>query len=273
MQAPELIQVRSYGDSGPYVSLLHGGPGAAGEMVPVARNLCSRFRVLEPLQRTSGTVPLTVARHVKDLHDVLQEPLQAGPVRLVGFSWGAMLALTYAARYPEKIDRVILIGCGTFDKHSRQIYETNIKQRTDTDTQRHIENIQAQLTAENDRKRRNELFAEFGYIYTRLQSYKPIKTDFEKVLKYDEIGFRQTWAGALSLQEQGIQPAEFEHIQALVTMIHGDNDPHPGPLIYKTLTKFICDIKYLELSRCGHKPWIEIEAKNEFYKILTECLT
>jgi len=272
MKTPKLIQVRSYGDSGPYVILLHGGPGAAGEMAPVALNLYSRFQVIEPLQRTCSKVPLTVARHVEDLHDVLREPLQAGPVRLVGFSWGAMLALTYAARYPEKIDRIILIGCGTFDKQSRQIYQNNIKRRMDTETQHRMDDIQAQLTVENNPKRRNELFAEFGSIYNRLQSYKPLKTDFKEVLNYDEAGFRQTWADALSLQEQGIQPAEFANIRAPVTMIHGDEDPHPGPLIYKTLTKFIQNIKYRELSRCGHKPWIESEVNNEFYKILTECL-
>jgi len=45
-------------------------------MAPVAWCLSDRFQVLEPLQRTSGVVQ--------------------GPVRLVGFSWGAMLALTEA---------------------------------------------------------------------------------------------------------------------------------------------------------------------------------
>jgi pimeloyl-ACP methyl ester carboxylesterase len=272
MQTCEFIQVRFYGDSGPYVVLLHGGPGAAGEMAPVARNLCSKFRVLEPLQRTSGKVPLTVACHVEDLHDVLREPLQAGAIRLVGFSWGAMLALTYAARYPEKIDRAILIGCGTFDKQSRQIYQNNIKQRMDAQTQHRIDDIQAQLNVENNPKRRNELFAEFGSLYTRLQSYKHIKTNLKEALYYDETGFRETWADVLSLQEQGTQPEEFMHIKAPVTMIHGNEDPHPGPLIYKSLAKFIRDIKYLELSRCGHKPWIESEAKNEFYRFLNESL-
>jgi pimeloyl-ACP methyl ester carboxylesterase len=209
---------------------------------------------------------------VEDLHNVLREPLHTGPVRLVGFSWGAMLALTYAARRPHEINHVILIGCGTFDKHSRKIYQNNMKERMDTDTLHRIDDIQERLAVEDNRKRRNELFAEFGSIYTRLQSFKPDKTQTEEALNYDEIGFRETWADALSLQEKGIQPAEFTNIKAPVTMIHGDEDPHPGPLIYKSLEKSISDIKYIELPRCGHKPWIESEAKNEFYKILTKCL-
>ncbi len=85
------ISVRHYGERGSYLVLLHGRPGVQGETAPVAWCLSDRFQVLEPLQRTSGVVPLTVARHVADLHEVLR-----GPVRLVGFSWGAMLALTEA---------------------------------------------------------------------------------------------------------------------------------------------------------------------------------
>ena len=90
------LSVRHYGERGSYLVLLHGGPGVPGETAPVAWCLSDRFQVLEPLQRTSGVVPLTLARHVADLHEVLRGPLREGPVRLVGFSWGAMLALTEA---------------------------------------------------------------------------------------------------------------------------------------------------------------------------------
>lgn len=272
MQPSGPIEVRCYGKSGPYVVLLHGGPGAPGEMVPVARHLCDRFRILEPLQRTSGEVPLTVARHVADLREALQGPLKEGPVRLVGFSWGAMLALTYAARHPAHVERVILIGCGTFDQRSRETYQARLAQRMDEDTRRRIEGIKAQLASEQDRCRRNELLAQFGSLYTRLQSCNPLPADPEEALPCDEKGFEETWRDALALQERGVQPAEFVRIQAPVTMIHGDSDPHPGALIHESLAAFIRDIRYREVPRCGHKPWMEREAKERFYKILDESL-
>ena len=55
--------------------LLHGGPGAPGYMAPVARELSDAFRIIEPLQRGSGEEPLTVARHIADLHDLIVFPL------------------------------------------------------------------------------------------------------------------------------------------------------------------------------------------------------
>jgi pimeloyl-ACP methyl ester carboxylesterase len=271
MEHSGLIHVRSYGDDGPYVVLLHGGPGAPGQVAPVARFLSGRFRILEPLQRLSGDVPLTVARHVRDLHEVLEGPVQEGPVRLVGFSWGAMLALTYAARYPDEIDRVILIGCGTFDRHARQLYQDSMEKRMDTHDRHRIDELETLLAYEEDPVRRNELFAQFGEIYTRIQSCNPLPVSTE-VLVHDEAGFRQTWMDALSLQEQGLQPEEFKAINAHVTMIHGDEDPHPGELIYDSLVPFIPDIAYREVPRCGHIPWMEREAREVFYQLLLECL-
>ena len=68
----QVIQSRRYGLSGPTVVLLHGGPGAAGEMAPLAVQLSDEFDVIEPLQRGGGALPLTVAVHVADLHQVMK---------------------------------------------------------------------------------------------------------------------------------------------------------------------------------------------------------
>src|SRR5437870_2762236 len=111
------IDVRTYGVRGPPVVVLHGGPGAPGSAAGLARSLGSQFRVLEPLQRRSGMVPLTVARHVVDLADVAPED-----AAIVGWSWGAMLALSYAAAHPDRVRSLALVACGTYDEGSRVLY-------------------------------------------------------------------------------------------------------------------------------------------------------
>ena len=272
MQPSRPIEIRFCGENGPFVVLVHGGPGAAGQMGAVGRRLSGRFRVVEPLQRASGVVPLTVAQHVADLCEVLRGPLEEGPVRLVGFSWGAMLALTYAARYPTQVERLILIGCGTFDRRAREAYEAAMTERMDADLRRRFEELTVRLAGETDRRRRDKLFAEFGSLCTRIQAFDPLASESEEEMLYDEVGFRETWSDAVSLQEQGIQPAEFAAVKAPVTMIHGDADPHPGRLIFESLEPIISNIQYRELSRCGHTPWIERHAKEAFYELLGECL-
>jgi pimeloyl-ACP methyl ester carboxylesterase len=120
------IEVRKYaGAVGPVV-LLHGGPGAPGAVAGLATGLAGDFEVWEPLQRRSGEVELTVDRHVDDLHDVAPHP-----VLIVGHSWGAMLGLSYAARYPELVRALTLVGCGTYTQASRDEYERRINATRD----------------------------------------------------------------------------------------------------------------------------------------------
>ncbi len=84
-------------------------------MAPVARGLAESFQVLEPLQHGRGERPLTVGRHVADLRALIE--LCGGGARpaLLDHSWGAMLALAFAAAHPGLAGPLVLIGCGTFD--------------------------------------------------------------------------------------------------------------------------------------------------------------
>ena len=124
VDALDPIEIRASGSAGPTIVVLHGGPGAPGSVGALARELGRDSRVIEPLRRRSGAVPLTVERHVADLAAVA--PPRA---TLVGWSWGAMLALSFAARHPERTAAVALIGCGTYDDGSRAEYTLRMEQR------------------------------------------------------------------------------------------------------------------------------------------------
>src|SRR2546422_3185144 len=93
------LLVREYGTGMQPVMVLHGGPAAAGDVASLARELGEQWHVFEPFQRSSGR-PLTVATHVQDLDDLVREYCGEKLPVLVGHSWGAMLALAYAAGHP-----------------------------------------------------------------------------------------------------------------------------------------------------------------------------
>lgn len=111
-------RIRFHGDQGAPVIALHGGPGAFGSAVRLAVGLSREFRVIEPWQRPSSDVPLTVAVHIEDLHNLILSHFKAERPALVGSSWGAMLALAYAAEHHDSITAIVLVGCGTFDRAS-----------------------------------------------------------------------------------------------------------------------------------------------------------
>lgn len=82
--------------------LLHGGPGAHHDyLLPQMLELARTHDVLLYDQRGGGRsktddrTPITWQTHVADLAAVLAERHE-GPLTLVGYSWGAMLAMLYA---------------------------------------------------------------------------------------------------------------------------------------------------------------------------------
>ncbi len=77
--------LRFYGSPPFRVAVLHGGPGAPGEMAPVAQELAHERGVLEPLQTAE-----TVDGQVEELRAVLETHANL-PVTLIGWSWGAWL--------------------------------------------------------------------------------------------------------------------------------------------------------------------------------------
>ena len=76
----------------------------------------------------------------------------------------------------------------------------------------------------------------------------------------------------LRLQMQGVYPAAFGEIDLPVVMLHGAADPHPGKLIYESLKPHLPQLEYVEFADCGHYPWLERVAKEEFTAVLREWL-
>jgi pimeloyl-ACP methyl ester carboxylesterase len=238
-------------------------------MAPVGRELADEFATLEPLQRRSGVVPLTVAQHVADLHECLSRVER--PAILVGSSWGAMLGLTYAARCPWRVAKIVAIGCGTYNREARRLFHQQMAARVAPAVAPQRESLLEALAVAKDPATRGELFSKIIRIDTRTQAYDPI-TDELEIIASDVIGQRETWSDVVRLQESGLQPAEFAAITAPVVMLHGDSDPHDGPLIRDALQPFVRDLTYIELERCGHIPWIERHAREEFFQELRRQL-
>lgn len=260
------LEYRTYGSSGLQVILLHGGPGAAGYMAPIGRALADSFQVFEPFQRRgSQDQPATVSRHIEDLHDFIQARCGGRQPTLVGHSWGAMLALAYAAEYPDQAGSLVLIGCGTFDEPSRDQMEKIRSQRMTMDIKRRLINL-PEVVPDPDKR-----LGLLGKWMKQIDSVDLIEEQPEEV-QFDDLGHRRTWADMLRLQKKGIYPAAFAEIKSPAVMLHGADDPHPGRMIYESLQPYLPHLEYKEFSKCGHYPWLEKAVRDEFYRILRKQL-
>jgi pimeloyl-ACP methyl ester carboxylesterase len=175
-----------------------------------------------------------------------------------------MLALAYGAAYPEAIGPMILVGCGTFDEVSRAQLNRTLEQRTN-ETIREAER-RASVLRTDDERLRATITAHFP-----LYVFAPV-TGGMQIERFDARGHAETWSDMLHLQNSGIYPSSFEAIKTPVLMLHGDFDPHPGPLIRSSLEPYLAQLEYRELSRCGHYPWAERYASEEFYATIRDWM-
>lgn len=260
------LRVRTYGPEGPVVIVLHGGPGAAGEAAPLARGLAGRFHVVEPWQRPSGGEPLSVARHVADLHEIVQSQCNVERPALVGHSWGAMLALAYAAEHPESAGPLALVGCGTFDTAARARMQAVLDERMGDELRQRLRQLRQQLSDPRERLVKQ-------YEWTKpLYLVDPIAEEQEEILPMDIRAHRETWADMLRLQAAGVYPAAFAKIESPVLMLHGAQDPHPGSMIRASLAAYLPQLEYREWDRCGHYPWLERHVRDDFFAVLRTWL-
>ncbi len=256
---------RDYAGDGATIVVLHGGPAAPGSAALLARGLSGRFRVLEPWQRGSGGAPLTVKTHIEDLAALL-ERLGERPA-LVGESWGAMLALAFAAEYPERVGPLALVGCGTFDEGARAELRRRIDERTGPELRELLERIDATVADPAERLLRR--VAACGVLY----DVDPVdeEPDPERP-PFDLAAHEETWADMLRLQAEGVFPSAFRGIRSAVLMLHGADDPHPGALVRDGLRRFLPQLEYREWERCGHRPWVERAVREEFFAVLGDWL-
>ncbi len=255
------MRSRTYGTVGPWAIVLHGGPGAPGHMAPVARGLADSFRVVEPFQRRSGGQPLAVARHVADLHGLLESRCGEARPALVGSSWGAMLALAYAAAHPDRAGPLVLIGCGTFDPAAREHLQATVERRMDDELRQRLERLPEQFPNPDER------LTAMGALILPLYSYELATTD-QEIEKCDARAHRETWEDMVRLQNQGVYPEAFAAIRSPILMLHGAADPHPGRMIRASLEPYLPQIEYHEWERCGHYPWLERAVRDEFFSVL-----
>lgn len=259
--------VRVYGEAPYGAALIHGGPGAAGEMATVARRLADRRGVLEPLQTAA-----TVDGQVAELRGILEEK-GALPVTLVGFSWGAWLGVMLTAEHPALVAKLVLIGSGPFEEeYAARTHETRMS-RLDEEERREIERLTEKMnnrTGEGG----DAALARIGELVGRADTYDPLppdRDDPDPVECRADI-HRSVWKEGAELRRSGKLLRLAKKIECPVVAIHGDHDPHPAEGVRKPLTGRLDDFRFILLAKCGHKPWIERGAREEFYRVLEEIL-
>lgn len=259
--------LRVYGNKPYSVAVIHGGPGAPGSIAPVARELSKTMGVLEPLQTKDS-----LEGQVQELREVLEKNA-ALPVKLIGHSWGAMLACIITARYPSLVNKLILVSSGTFEqKYADNITPDRLNRLTEAER---IEILKmTEIVNEAAPGNKDKAMARIGELFAKADTYDALPQEREpEPLPVSEEINRKVWAEATELRISGELLEMGKGIKCPVVAVHGDYDPHLAEGIREPLSRVIKDFRFILLEKCGHEPWLERYAHDEFYEILTSELT
>ncbi len=253
--------LRSYGAQPFDAAVIHGGPGAPGEMAPVARELSGIVGILEPLQTAD-----TLEGQVQELKSVLGKYGNI-PVILIGFSWGAMLSFILAAQYPSLVKKLVLIGSAPFaEEFAATIMTTRLDRLSEKDRIKVFSITEA--INHPATKDKNALMAQLGNLMLKADSYDPLPHE-TNIPEYQYGVYEGVWKQASELRKEGKLLELGKEIQCPVVAIHGDYDPHPYSGV-ELLSRVLDNFRLILLEKCGHRPWIERNTRKNFYSILRD---
>lgn len=255
--------VRTHGHPPYRVAVIHGGPGAPGSMASVAQELSPEGGILEPFQTQE-----TVWGQLEELQEMM-ESHASPPVVLVGHSYGAWLSFLMAARYPEGIEKVILVGSGPFTSEYVPLMNRERNGRLTAQEKKQQESFFASRAGPGIEWEQG--FQEFGRVMSQVDSYSPI-TQHQEDLPYRLDLFWKNMEEMNELREGGHLLAWGSRIEAPVLVLHGEYDSHPFQGVLLPLYDVVKDFRFILLPRCGHVPWNERYAREAFFALLKKEL-
>ena len=242
--------------SAPPVVILHGGPGLWDDYAVLADMLDDLTVVHRFDQRGCGrsgpSDEQTMARLAQDI-DELRQYWGHERILVIGHSFGATLALTYAASYPDHAAGVVYLGgVGIGDWHT-PYYEELDRRMTPEQRER--------LNDLSGRKRSADEETEFrvlSWFTSHADQSRAMEWAAEEAAVDLPINFHANRALA---GEMNAWPDEYvagfaATISAPVTFIHGDGDPRPVSAV-RDLAAHIPHHTFHLLPSAGHSPWRE----------------
>src|SRR5438105_615309 len=248
----------------PKLLVLHGGPGADHQyMLPQMLHLGEKYDLLFYDQRGGGKsksdarIPITWQTHVDDLGAVVAE-FDVDPLSIVGYSWGAMLALLYAIAQQKNprlaaIYRVALLNPAPLTREYRRQFEAEFARRQASPE---IQKLRDELTAAGLRERDPEAYRqrafELGVAGYFSDPHKATDlTPFRVVARVQDSVWESL--GNFNLIR------DFEGMRMPSIVIHGRDDPIP--LASSSEAARALETNFVVLDECGHVPYVEQPSK------------
>ena len=253
---------------GTAIIVLHGGPDFDHSyLLPELDRLSDSFHLIYYDQRGRGRSAdrvqpedVTLASDIADL-EKLRRYFKLDSVVLLGHSWGTVLALEYALRYPQRVSHMILMNPApaSADDYKQLRKEWFEKRTDDMDRRKAISASAAYKEGDPD--------AVTAYYRIHFKPALARPEDFEKViarlrLSFTKEGILKARAIEGRLMNDTWSSPEYDLLPKLKSLriptlvIYGDHDFIPAATA-EHITQAIPNTRMVTLKDCGHFSYLE----------------
>jgi proline-specific peptidase len=256
--------VRQFGQSGPRVVIVHGGPDWDHSyflpfLLPLAAH-CQLtlfdLRGCGRSQKLSDPSAYHIDLAVADLAALIGE-LDLGSVHLLGFSYGGRVALRFTDRHPEMVSRLALASTTAYEDYETDLERWDEYQHRDaTGINAEIERIMEDNACSNEEQTRRWAAAS-----APLNIYDlALLPRYQEVL--DRVQFSGEWMAALKAGKlAGVRHADYgsrlSELGLPVLVLHGEKDMCFPVSVADRLHAAVPQSKLVVIPRAGHMAHIE----------------
>lgn len=266
-----VISAESIGTGVPMVAIA-GGPGFSGRAVwGVGFGMRNSLKTYLFDQLGTGKSNLknpkselkphlTLANTVDDL-EALRKKSGAKKWIVFGQSWGAIVAMVYASKYPNSVKRLVLASIPGIG-HDGTILGTNLNRLVPASVANEILDIAADPNLSEDEKLARQVLIGMPYYFFDLDYGKKLASEAPAEL-FSPAVFR---AMSFLILNSGSYESALRKLNGTkfpVSMLQGQQDPCGSAMPFLLKEKYLPQAKISLLNECGHFSWIE--SREDFF--------
>lgn len=251
--------------------VIHGGPGLAHNyLYPYFSQLSDQFKLIFFDQRANGLSSgdekedqITMDNIVDDIEE-LRKSFNLKELNLIGQSFGGLIALSYAVKYPNKMSSLLILESAAANPESDITFEQNLKTRMSTEDNQQLQLLEQQLA---DSPQKAEIMVTYFSILFKYYFYDGTQSSKLSMDYLTDQMIKKLFLSGRLIESDPKLLNYLTTIHCPTLIIHGDYDPIPVEDI-KLIHNKIKNSELHILKNCGH--FAHIEETEMYFKIIRE---
>lgn len=266
------LNYREMGTGAPLI-ILHGLYGSSDNWMGIGKELAGSFRVFLLDQRNHGRSPHSNTHNYEVMREDLKEfmdRLQLEQAHLLGHSMGGKTAVYFAAAYPGRVRRMIVVDIGPAPYP--QLTQSNQAALS------HLNIINALYNLDLEHI---HTLKDADHSLSEAIPYKQVRQFLLKNLKKDKHTGQYTWLlnvktirSELPAIMDGLDPEQYTGPQGIpfipTLFIRGGRSPYIGEKQKQEIRKIFPEARIETIEDAGH--WVHAEKRQPFLKLVQHFL-